>query len=103
MVRLKGAYSSVTREHPQNFNSYMVRLKEHPDLQDGDLVFLFQFLYGTIKRYHRKYGIQHFYIFQFLYGTIKSFKLMFMSIHGAVFQFLYGTIKSIVTTANVLL
>ena len=50
MVRLKASTEDDYSDHIVHFNSYMVRLKVAGVTLDTDILYIFQFLYGTIKR-----------------------------------------------------
>ncbi len=93
MVQLKAKIQLYAASLYLYFNSSMVQLKAPHGRKDDTPIFLFQFLYGTIKRCVSRYqfsceanfnssmvqlkeaaGFKAFSIdkFQFLYGTIKS-------------------------------
>ena len=74
------------------FNSTMVRLKVLRFVRQK-LFSVFQFHYGTIKRFWFVQCLLVVLLFQFHYGTIKSLTQMNDNVQHATFQFHYGTIK----------
>ena len=73
MVRLKAVPSCLPALFLGAFNSTMVRLKVRFLQCFVRLHFVFQFHYGTIKRFCRNHIQAKSLFFQFHYGTIKSF------------------------------
>ena len=93
MVRLKDIGKICMRFSAKDFNSNMVRLKGWYAWIPRQVLWLFQFQYGAIKRIGLYLGYVVKILFQFQYGAIKSYDLEVETMVSSVFQFQYGAIK----------
>ncbi|EHO09871.1 alanyl-tRNA synthetase [Myroides odoratimimus] len=74
----------------------MVQLKVIPKEEPVDVFYVFQYLYGAVKRVSA--GKTHIgtYTFQYLYGAVKSKNSRFKASEIKIFQYLYGAVKRII-------
>ena len=96
MVRLKDANKYTEKQTENNFNSYMVRLKDRWRIGKKKRYLILQFLYGTIKSLSKSLLVTYLLLnFNSYMVRLKDLKSLYYRLFLILFQFLYGTIKSL--------